>query len=247
MGGPLVTAAEGARRAVSTVRWAPPGRHPGDAQRLGRGSARILESLGFEAVATTSSGFAATLGRMDQRVTLAELLAHAAALTKRWPSRSASTPSTATPKRRMGSPKPSTCSGRPASPVSPSRTTTPLRAVPARCRRGTGRRRRRGSRRHAVVLTARSENHLYGVTDLDDTITRLHAFRAAGADVVYAPGLAELLLHLSSGRRNRCAGQCAATAARAGRPRSRRRRGAQGVDRRIVGFRRLRSPRRRRP
>ena len=44
------------------------------------GSARILASLGFQAIATTSSGHAASLGRMDQRVTLEELLAHVSAL-----------------------------------------------------------------------------------------------------------------------------------------------------------------------
>src|SRR5918999_5862628 len=43
-----------------------------------RGSAKLLESLGFEALATTSSGFAATLGRLDGRVTREEALAHAA-------------------------------------------------------------------------------------------------------------------------------------------------------------------------
>ena len=42
------------------------------------------------------------------------------------------------------------------------------------------------------MLTARCENHLRGVTDLDDTITRLKAFVAAGAEVVYAPGLIDL-------------------------------------------------------
>lgn len=43
--------------------------------------------------------------------------------------------------------------------------------------------------RHGIVLTARAENHLYGHDDLDDTVARLRAYRAAGADVVYAPGL----------------------------------------------------------
>ena len=43
-----------------------------------------------------------------------------------------------------------------------------------------------------MVLTARAENHLHGVDDLDDTIARLVAYRDAGADVVYAPGLADL-------------------------------------------------------
>jgi 2-methylisocitrate lyase-like PEP mutase family enzyme len=43
-----------------------------------------------------------------------------------------------------------------------------------------------------LVLTARAENHLYGMDDLDDTIARLRAYQAAGADVVYAPGLSRL-------------------------------------------------------
>ena len=43
--------------------------------------------------------------------------------------------------------------------------------------------------KHGMVLTARAENHLYGLDDLDDTITRLRAYRDAGADVLYAPGL----------------------------------------------------------
>jgi 2-methylisocitrate lyase-like PEP mutase family enzyme len=42
-----------------------------------------------------------------------------------------------------------------------------------------------------MTLTARAENHLYGVDDLDDTIERLVAYREAGADVVYAPGLTD--------------------------------------------------------
>jgi 2-methylisocitrate lyase-like PEP mutase family enzyme len=45
--------------------------------------------------------------------------------------------------------------------------------------------------KHGVVLTARAENHLYGIGDLTDTIDRLLAYRAAGADVVYAPGLVD--------------------------------------------------------
>jgi murein DD-endopeptidase MepM/ murein hydrolase activator NlpD len=40
-----------------------------------------------------------------------------------------------------------------------------------------------------LVLTARAENHIHGVQDLDDTIARLRAYREAGADVLYAPGL----------------------------------------------------------
>jgi 2-methylisocitrate lyase-like PEP mutase family enzyme len=44
-------------------------------------------------------------------------------------------------------------------------------------------------RRHGLVLMARAENHLYGRDDIDDTLVRLRAFREAGADVVYAPGV----------------------------------------------------------
>jgi 2-methylisocitrate lyase-like PEP mutase family enzyme len=47
------------------------------------------------------------------------------------------------------------------------------------------------ARSHGMILTARAENHLYGVDDLDDTIERLIAFREVGADVVYAPGLTD--------------------------------------------------------
>ena len=47
--------------------------------------------------------------------------------------------------------------------------------------------------RGRLVLTARAENHLYAAGDLDDTIARLVAYRDAGADVVYAPGLTELV------------------------------------------------------
>ena len=43
--------------------------------------------------------------------------------------------------------------------------------------------------RHGIVLTARAENHIYDHDDLDDTVARLRAYREAGAEVVYAPGL----------------------------------------------------------
>ncbi len=48
------------------------------------------------------------------------------------------------------------------------------------------------ARVRGLVLTARAENHLYGAGDLDDTVARLRAYREAGADVVYAPGLIDL-------------------------------------------------------
>jgi 2-methylisocitrate lyase-like PEP mutase family enzyme len=48
------------------------------------------------------------------------------------------------------------------------------------------------ARSAAVTLTARAENHFYGIDEIDDTIARLTAYRAAGADVVYAPWLVDL-------------------------------------------------------
>lgn len=49
----------------------------------------------------------------------------------------------------------------------------------------------RAARKHGVVLTARAENHFHGTDDLDDTIRRLRAYRDAGAEVVFAPGLTD--------------------------------------------------------
>ena len=157
------------------------------------GSARLLESLGFEAVATTSSGFAATLGRMDQRVTFAELLAHAAALTDAVAipvsvdaeHGYADTPEgVAEAVDLLGQ---TGVAGVSIEDYHPGSGLFPLDVAVERVAAAV-----EAAARHAVVLTARSENHLYGVTDLDDTITRLGAFRAVGADVVYAPGLADL-------------------------------------------------------
>ncbi|MET0831519.1 MAG: isocitrate lyase/phosphoenolpyruvate mutase family protein [Acidimicrobiia bacterium] len=157
------------------------------------GSARLLESLGFEAVATTSSGFAATLGRMDQRVTVAELLAHAAALTDAVAipvsvdaeHGYADTPEgVAEAVDLLGQ---TGVAGVSIEDYHPGSGLFPLAVAVERVAAAV-----EAAARHAVVLTARSENHLYGVTDLDDTITRLGAFRAVGADVVYAPGLADL-------------------------------------------------------
>lgn len=156
------------------------------------GSARLLESLGFDAIATTSSGFAATLGRHDQNVSLEELVGHVADI----------------------------C-GAVAIPVSVDAedgyadddglaATVDALAVAGASgvsiedyRRGEGlldldaATERVGiyveaANRHGVTVTARAENHLYGVQDLDDTLRRLAAYASAGAHVVYAPGLVDV-------------------------------------------------------
>ena len=101
------------------------------------------------------------------------------------------------PTSRTASPtRPATWRGRsswrarPGSPGARSRTppaATTTRSTSSRSRRSASPRRSR--RRATSCLTARAENHLWGRDDLGDTITRLQAYEAAGADVVYAPGL----------------------------------------------------------
>jgi 2-methylisocitrate lyase-like PEP mutase family enzyme len=161
------------------------------------GSAKLLASLGFEAIATTSSGFAATLGRLDGSTTLEETLRHAASLVA-----AAGVPVTADLENGYAHDAEGVAS-------------TVRRAIEAGLA-GCSIEDSSGDadapiyeRAHAVervaaaaqaahagpvqlVLTARAENHLHGREDLDDTIARLRAYGEAGADVLYAPGLREL-------------------------------------------------------
>ncbi len=158
------------------------------------GSARILARLGFRALATTSSGYAATLGRLDGSVTRAEALRHAAEIVAATelpvsadlehgfavePAGVADLVHEAAGTGLAG------CSiedatGDPGDPIFPVSLAVERIAAAAQAAHA-------GPRR--LVLTARAENHLYGLDDLGDTIARLQAFQAAGADVLYAPGL----------------------------------------------------------
>lgn len=160
------------------------------------GSAKLFASLGFRALATTSSGHAATLGRLDGGVSRDEALAHAATIVNATelpvsadlengfaddPSDVAATIGLAVKAGLAG------CSvedftGREDDPIYPVDLAVERVAAAAEAAH-------RGPVR--LVLTARSENYLHGRPDLDDTIARLQAFEEAGADVVYAPGLTE--------------------------------------------------------
>jgi 2-methylisocitrate lyase-like PEP mutase family enzyme len=157
------------------------------------GSARILVSLGFEAIATTSSGHAASLGRIDQQVTLEELLAHVSALVN-----AVDVPVSVDAERCFADDAPGVAvvveriaatgaagisieDYAPASGIDAIDVAVERVAAAADVTRSAG-----------MVLTARAENHLYGVDDLEDTITRLIAYHEAGADVVYAPWLADI-------------------------------------------------------
>jgi 2-methylisocitrate lyase-like PEP mutase family enzyme len=158
------------------------------------GSARVLEALGFTALATTSSGFAFTLGRLDGEATLDEVLEHAAAL-----DRATGLPLSVDLENGHG-PDPEDAAaaitraaaagavGGSIEDYDPEgRLYEPVHAatrVTAACE---------AARRldFPFTLTARAENHIRGNPDLDDTIARLQAYEQAGADVLYAPGLRE--------------------------------------------------------
>ena len=162
-----------------------------------QGSAKLLASLGFQALATTSSGFAVTLGRSDGSVSRDEALAHAAAIVSATdlpvsadlengfaddPDGVAHTVSLAVETGLAGL-SVEDFSGRDAEPIYDIGLAAERVAAAAEAAHA-------GSPR--LVLTARAENYLHGRPDLADTIARLQAYQAAGADVLYAPGLTSL-------------------------------------------------------
>lgn len=151
------------------------------------GSAKELESLGFEAVTTTSSGFAWTLGRADGQATLDEVVEHVRLLAA-----AVDVPVAVDLENGYGP------------------TGEAIRRVAAAGAVGASIEDWDGSRLygldeavdrlreaaeaarsldHPFVLVGRAENHIRGVDDLDDTIARLQAYEAAGADCLFAPGL----------------------------------------------------------
>jgi len=156
------------------------------------GSARLFASLGFAAIATTSSGFAATLGRGDGQVSRDEALTHTAALVAAtalpvnadledcFADDPAGVAATITAAAAAGAAGASVEDfGRDdARPIHDIGLATERVAAAVEAARPSG-----------LVLTARAENLIHGVRDLDDTIRRLQAFQEAGADVLYAPGL----------------------------------------------------------
>jgi 2-methylisocitrate lyase-like PEP mutase family enzyme len=161
-----------------------------------QGSARLLAHLGFAALATTSSGHAGTLGRLDGSVSRDEALAHAASIVSTVdvpvsadlengfaddPAAVADTVAAAVAVGLAG------CSiedftgvaDAPIYDLGLARDRVAAAAQAARA--GAG-----------LILTARAENYLHGRPDLADTITRLQAYQEAGADVLYAPLLTDI-------------------------------------------------------
>lgn len=161
------------------------------------GTARILTALGFEALATTSAGYAFAVGRCDSSAALTRegILENAKSIVE-----ATQLPVSADLQDGFG-PAPEMCAetirlaseiglvggsiedatGDPNNPIYDFRLAVERVAAAAKAAQDC-----------RLVLTARAENFLHGRPDLDDTMKRLQAFAEAGADVLYAPGLASL-------------------------------------------------------
>lgn len=161
------------------------------------GTARILSTLGFEALATTSAGYAFSVGRRDSFAGLSrdELLENARAIVE-----ASDLPVSGDLEDGFGA-SPETCGEtiRMACDVglvggsiedATGNADAPIFGVEAAVERV--RAAAEAARGNGFVLTARAENYLWGRPDLGDTIARLQRFAEAGADVVYAPGLPDI-------------------------------------------------------
>ncbi len=159
------------------------------------GTARLLAHLGFEALATTSMGYAFSLGRRDNTLNREETLANASAIASATrlpvsadlengfgdaPEIAAETIRRAAAAGVVGG-SIEDATGRADAPIyEMEHAIERVRAAVAAAR----------ALPFAFTLTARAENYLHGRPDLKDTIKRLQAYQEAGADVLYAPGLA---------------------------------------------------------
>lgn len=156
------------------------------------GSAKVLAGLGFKALASTSSGFAFTLGRRDGGVTLDEVLAHTTVLAAATdlpvsvdlengygpdPEDAARAIAGAAEAGAVGG---SIEDYDPAGGIYDAGLAAERVAAAVEAARTLD---------FPFTLTARAENHIRGNPDLDDTIARLQAYELVGADVLYAPGL----------------------------------------------------------
>jgi 2-methylisocitrate lyase-like PEP mutase family enzyme len=159
------------------------------------GSARLLERIGFPALATTSAGFAWSLGKPDQQVTREELVVHVAAVAdavsvplsvdseRLYPDEPGGIAETV---RLLADAGAAGCSIEDYDPATDG--IDPVDEAAARVAEAA-----EAAHEAGMVLTGRCEHHIRGVDDLDATIERLIAYRDAGADCLYAPGLTELV------------------------------------------------------
>lgn len=157
------------------------------------GSAKLLAWMGFPALATTSSGSALGLGRLDGSLTRDQALAHAALIVQTVPlpvsadlencfaddpDGAAATVRAAARTGLAGCSIEDWSAGE----IYPREVAIDRVRAAAEAAHG----------QHRIILTARAENHLHGHDDLDETIARLQAYQEAGADVLYAPGITDI-------------------------------------------------------
>ena len=156
------------------------------------GSARVLEALGFKALASTSSGFAFTLGRRDGGATLDDVVAHVRLL-----DRATSLPVSVDLENGYGADPEAAATavvraaeaGAVGGSIEDFDPGGEIYAIDHAVERVAAAREAADGFGFPFMLTARAENHIRGNPDLDDTIARLQAYERAGADVLYAPGL----------------------------------------------------------
>lgn len=161
------------------------------------GSAAIMAGLGFKALATSSAACAATLGRLDGQITRAEALAHARQVIA-----ASALPVSADLENGFGpTPREAALTIRLAGEAglaggsiedASGDERAPIYGFAQAVERIAAAVEAARSLPFPFVLTARAENFIHGVTDLDDTIRRLQAFADAGADVLFAPCLPDL-------------------------------------------------------
>lgn len=158
------------------------------------GTARLLAHLGFEALATTSAGYAFSVGQRDNTVDRPEMIAHLRAIASATnlpvsadlengfgdaPEEAAETLRLAADAGVVGG-SIEDATGREDNPIYEAELAVErIRAAASAAR----------NLPFTFTLTARAENYLHGRTDLKNTIQRLQSYQEAGADVLYAPGL----------------------------------------------------------
>ena len=161
------------------------------------GTARVLASLGFEALATTSAGLAHSLGVRDGMVSREEALTHCRVIVE-----ASDLPVSAdlekgfgdTPEDVADTIRDAAATGLAGCSIEDhtNRRDAPIFEFNLAVERIQAASAAKRELPHDFVLTARCENFLWGHPDLDDTIKRLQAFENVGADVLYAPGLHDL-------------------------------------------------------
>jgi 2-methylisocitrate lyase-like PEP mutase family enzyme len=161
------------------------------------GSARLLERLGFEALATSSAGFAFSQGKRDYEVGREAMMAHVSALAS-----AVDLPVSGDLENGYGdSPEDAAETIRLAAAAglvggsiedATGREDEPIYAIGHAAERVRAAAEAAHGLPFPFTLTARAENYLHGRADLKDTIRRLQAFEEAGAAVLYAPGLSRL-------------------------------------------------------